>query len=120
MAHAGHGAGPRRGRPDVSDTPGVTSLIPPDAVARMAAALGGQPWTGRHVARGDLPPFTGRPSGTFDTELQPPLDQLADVQEAPTPAEPTLGEMVAGHAARLAAVEALAHSHDEEEGPWND
>jgi len=124
MAAADHWAGRRRRGAHVTETPGVTSYTPADGAARLAAALGGERWQGAH--RGNPPPFTGMPSesapfnghpvGVPEATLGPELDQLADVQQAPEmpePApEPSLGQLVAGHAARLAAVEGMAHVHE--------
>jgi hypothetical protein len=83
---------------------GVTSYTPPDATARLATALNGAAWTGRHADH--VPAFTGRPMGAEDSPIPPVLDQLANVQEAPAPEPPapTLAETVDAAKGALATV----------------
>jgi len=82
---------------------GVVDLAPADGRQRLTDALAGVQRDGRqHVVEG-----RPLPMNDADAPLQPPLDQLADVSESPPGAapEPTLGQLVAELAARVAALE---------------
>jgi hypothetical protein len=104
-------------------TPGVVSYVPPDAVARVAAATGGTLWIGRH--RDSPPPFAGRPSGLVDSDSTPvdePLAGMVDLAEAPapddapapSPAAVTVAAVRASLGAALVALDSIDF------GPWRD